>query len=136
MGILNQKKKNIMKVFAAALALVQANVMQDRLDLIMGHAQRLSDNSLDMADNKDALYMDKLAHWSAAIATANGDRNGEECDAAVEEGADVQVFSADDWCKLNSQINSAARRWGCDGRGRFARQAVRRLKKVKNQYSR
>merc|ERR1711860_320369 len=140
MGILNQKKKK-MKVFAAALALVQGNALDDRLDIILGHADRLAAETLDVENSKkDARYMEKINEWAGKIAAANGDRDGAECDAEVEEAADVNVFSADDYCKLNSQINSAlssaARRWGCDGRGNFARQAVRRLKKVKNLYAR
>ena len=59
---------------------------------------------------------------------------------ADDEGADVQVFSHDDYCKLNGQIMSAlasaARKWACEGRGRPYRQAVRRLRKVKKQYDR
>merc|ERR1712130_150001 len=139
MGILTQKQKK-MKFFVAALALVKANDLDNRLAIIMDHADRLAEAVLDMDDAKDARYMDKLNHWANAISAANGDRDGAECDAEVEEAGDVQVFSEGDWCKLNSQINSAlssaARRWGCDGRVRFARQAVRRLKKVKNQYNR
>merc|ERR1712176_910996 len=85
---------------------------------------------LDMDNAKDARYVAKINGWMEKISEANCDR----------EGADVQVFSADDYCKLNSQINSAlssaARRWACDGRGKVYRQAVRRLKKVKNQYNR
>jgi hypothetical protein len=93
-----------------------------------------------MDSKKDARYVEKINFWMTAIVTANGDRDGEECDAVVEEAADVTVFSEDDFCHLNSQINSAlssaARRWACDGRGKVERQAVRRLKKVKNQYAR
>merc|ERR1712176_150121 len=97
---------------------------------------------LDLDNAKDARYVAKINGWMEKISEANCDRDGAECDAeeAVDEGADVQVFSADDYCKLNSQINSAlssaARRWACDGRGKVYRQAVRRLKKVKNQYNR
>merc|ERR1712062_455016 len=141
MGILNQKKKK-MKVFVAALALVQGNALDDRLDIILGHADRLAAETLDVENSKkDARYIAKIHGWANKILDANNDRDGGECGAEFgDEEADVNVFSADDYCKLNSQINSAlssaARRWGCDGRGNFARQAVRRLKKVKNLYAR
>merc|ERR1712037_924448 len=108
---IQQKIKN-MKLFAAVLAFVNANALDERLAVISSHVDRLADATLDMDNAEDA----------------------------VDEGADVQVFSEDDYCKLNSQINSAlssaARRWACDGRGKVYRQAVRRLKKVKNQYNR
>jgi hypothetical protein len=52
---------------------------------------------------------------------------------------DVKVFTADDPCKLNSQINSAissfARNWACVGRGKTHRQTVRRARKLKSFYS-
>ncbi|CAG5111087.1 Oidioi.mRNA.OKI2018_I69.chr2.g5423.t1.cds [Oikopleura dioica] len=128
-----------MKVFAAALALAQADVVQDRVDIILGHLDRLADATLTAGDAKDDRYVAKIQSWAARIVAANGGR-GDECDAEVSEAEDVNVFSEDDFCKLNSQINSAlssaARRWACDGRGNVARQAVRRLKKVKNQYAR
>merc|ERR1712037_597898 len=138
---IQQKIKN-MKLFAAVLAFVNANALDERLAVISSHVDRLADATLDMDNAKDARYVMKINAWMDMIAGANGDRDGAECDAeeAVDEGADVQVFSEDDYCKLNSQINSAlssaARRWACDGRGKVYRQVVRRLKKVKNQYNR
>ena len=52
-----------------------------------------------------------------------------------EEAADVSVFDADDMCKLNKQINSAinshARHFACQGRGKVYRQIIRSAKKVK-----
>merc|ERR1712127_734647 len=148
MGILRliyQKNIQIMKLFAAVLALVNANDLDDRLAVIRGHVDRLAAATLDMDNAKDARYMEKLNKWMNAISYANGD--GDECAAdepdyvyIYNEGYDVNVFSEDNFCKLNSQINSAlsfaARRWACDGRGNIARRAVRRLKKVKNQYNR
>ncbi|CBY12342.1 unnamed protein product [Oikopleura dioica] len=130
-----------MKLFAAVLALVNANAMDERLAIISGHVDRLADATLDMTDKKDARYVSKLGAWMDALVVANGDRDGAECDAeVVEEEDDITVFSEDDYCKLNSQINSAlssaARKWACDGRGNVSRQAVRRLKKVKNLYNR
>ena len=126
-----------MKLFAAVLALVNANALDERLAVISGHVDRLAAATLDMDNKKDARYVEKINKWMDAISFANGDRDGAECDAEVVEAEDVNVFSEDDFCKLNSQINSAissaARRWACDGRGKVERQAVRRLKKVKNQ---
>ncbi|CAG5111088.1 Oidioi.mRNA.OKI2018_I69.chr2.g5424.t1.cds [Oikopleura dioica] len=128
-----------MKLFAAVLALVQASAVQDRVDIILGHLDRLADATLTAGDAKDDRYVAKIQSWAARIVAANGDRDA-ECDAAEEEADDKLVFSEDDYCQLNSQINaalnSAARRWACDGRGNVARQAVRRLRKVKNQYAR
>merc|ERR1712037_979080 len=124
---IQQKIKN-MKLFAAVLAFVNANALDERLAVISSHVDRLADATLDMDNAKDARYVMKINAWMDKIAGANGDRDGAECDA--EEA----------YCKLNSQINSAlssaARRWACDGRGKVYRQAVRRLKKVKNQYNR
>ncbi|CAG5111089.1 Oidioi.mRNA.OKI2018_I69.chr2.g5425.t1.cds [Oikopleura dioica] len=129
-----------MKLFAATVALVQASAVQDRIDVILGHFDRLVENGLYGGNAKDERYVAKIQSWAAKIVAANGDRDGAECDAVEEESEDVSVFSEGDWCKLNRQINSAlssaARRWACDGRGNVARQAVRRLKKVKNQYER
>merc|ERR1712010_265194 len=143
MGIISdncQKNKN-MKLFAATLALVQGNALTDRLAVISGHVDRLALETLNYEDAKDVRYMDKIHGWMDKIAAANGERAGAECDAeVVEEGDEITVFSEDDFCKLNKQINSAlssaARRWACDGKGKVSRQAVRRLKKVKNQYDR
>jgi hypothetical protein len=97
-----------------------------------------------MENGKDAKYVDKLNYWKAEILTANGAREGAECGAElVEEGDEITVFAEpaeEAFCQLNLQINralsSAARKWACEGRGRVSRQAVRRLKKVKNQFDR
>ena len=73
---------------------------------------------------------------------ANAD--GSRCNAEVDDQDDqddIQVFSEDDMCKLNSQLNSAmssfARQWACseNARGNVSRQVVRRMKNLKNQYA-
>merc|ERR1712037_78030 len=142
MGILQIQQIKKMKLFAAVLALVNANALDERLAVISSHVDRLAAGSLDLDNAKDARYVSKLNFWMDFISTAIGDRDGAECDfqEADDEGADVQVFSPDDYCKLNGQImsalSSAARKWACEGRGRPYRQAVRRLRKVKKQFDR
>ena len=52
-----------------------------------------------------------------------------------EEADEITVFSADNMCKLNSQVNSAinsyARHNACKGRGKVYRQVIRSARKAK-----
>lgn len=54
---------------------------------------------------------------------------------AGEEGDEVTVFDADDMCKLNGQVNAAinsyARNYACEGRGKVYRQIIRDARKTK-----
>ena len=92
-----------------------------------------------MAGNKkDQKYHAKFQGWLDKISEATND-DGLKCCVEVADADDITVFSDDNMCKLNSQLNSAmsslARQWACNGRGNVSRQAVRRLKKLKNQYA-
>jgi hypothetical protein len=92
---------------------------------------------------KDIKYHAKFQKYMNLISAAiNVD--GTRCNAEVvdqDDQDDIQVFSENDMCKLNSQLNSAmssfARQWACseNGRGNVSRQVVRRMKKLKNQYA-
>ncbi|CAG5087243.1 Oidioi.mRNA.OKI2018_I69.PAR.g11494.t1.cds [Oikopleura dioica] len=126
-------------LFAAASAELPQEFYERRL-VIVSHFERLRDATLDLANNKkDARYYNKFNDWLVFIDGARNE-DGTRCGEEVDDADDIQVFSADDYCKLNSQLNSAmsslARQWACNGRGNVARQAVRRLKKLKNQYAR
>ena len=101
-------------------------------------------DGLDLANNaKDRKYHDKFLKYMNIISAATND-DGSRCNAELadqDDQDDIQVFSENDMCKLNSQLNSAmsslARQWACseNGRGNVSRQVVRRMKKLKNQYA-
>ena len=70
---------------------------------------------------------------------------GESCyeenfpEGGDEEGDEINVFDADDMCKLNGQVNAAinsyARNNACEGRGKVYRQIVRSARKVKKYFN-
>ena len=68
---------------------------------------------------------------SAQIGEACYAENGFE-----EEAADVSVFDKSDVCTLNGQVNAAinswARNFACNGRGKVYRQIIRSARKVKS----
>ena len=95
--------------------------------------------SLDMNDKKDARHVEKVQRWVGRVVDAN-DRDGEKCDAALDEGDDLTVFDGADGCKLNSQIMSAlrsfARKYACNGRGNVPRQIARRSRTLEENFER
>merc|ERR1712037_1084609 len=135
-----EKKMKYSLAFLAAVSAEMSQEFYDRRVVIYTHFNRFADNALDLAyNNKDMKYHAKFQKYMTIITEAindDGTRCGEE--VAVEED-DITVFSADNMCKLNSQLNSAlssfARQWACNGRGNVSRQVVRRAKKLKNQYA-
>ena len=79
--------------------------------------QRLRDATLDLAHNKkDIKFYNKFQAWFTKIDEARNE-DGTRCGEEVDDADDAQVFSADDYCKLSSQLNSAmssfARQWAC-----------------------
>jgi len=111
----------------------------DRRLVINEHFNRFASEALDLAHNKkDQKYHFKFNKYLTLISSSLND-DGTRCNAEVVDADDITVFSADDMCKLNSQLNSAisslARQWACNGRGDVSRQVVRRMKKLKNQYA-
>ena len=76
---------------------------------------------------------------SKLLERARASYSGESCseeNGFVDEAADVTVFDEDDMCKLNGQVNAAlnswARNYACDGRGKVYRQLIRQSRKVRN----
>merc|ERR1712003_231335 len=106
----------------------------------MGHLDRLVEMSLDMeSKNMDALHVAKVQKWAGRVVDANG-RDGEKCDATVDDADDMMVFDGEDGCKLNSQIMSAlrsfARKYACNGRGNVPRQITRRSRRLEENFER
>merc|ERR1712037_118867 len=56
-------------------------------------------------------------------------------ETAADEGDEITVFDGDDMCKLNGQVNAAinsyARNYACQGRGKVYRQIIRSARKIK-----
>jgi len=131
-----------MKFSLAFLAAASADMSQefyDRRLVINEHFNRFAAEALDLANNKkDLKYHGKFMKYMNLI-SASINKDGTRCDAEVVDADDITVFSEDDMCKLNSQLNSAvssfARQWACNGRGNVSRQVVRRMKKLKNQFA-
>ncbi|CAG5110006.1 Oidioi.mRNA.OKI2018_I69.chr2.g4460.t1.cds [Oikopleura dioica] len=111
----------------------------DRLDVIQYHFDRLA------ASLPDANWADRyVARFNKAAGKARDSGIGESC---YEENGfpkedtadDVQVFDETDFCKLNGQVNAAlnswARNYACDGRGKVYRQVIRSARKAKKFYS-
>ena len=95
--------------------------------------------SLDLESKKDARHVTKIKKWAGRVVEAN-DRDGEKCDATVDDANDLTVFDGADGCMLNTQIMSAlrsfARRYACDGRGNVPRQITRRSRRLEDNFER
>ena len=95
---------------------------------------------------------EKLVNWAdryvkrsnkifeKAAASSNGESCYEENGFGSDDSADdVNVFDESNFCKLNGQVNAAlnswARNYACDGRGKVYRQIIRSARKVRNFYN-
>ena len=82
-----------------------------------------------------------ISRMNKMLEKARGSSTGASCYAenGFEEASDVTVFDEDDMCKLNGQVNAAinswARNYACDGRGKIYRQIIRQSRKVRNFYN-
>jgi len=109
-------------------------VKLDRLDVIEHYAEQVADSVADTSfGGRYAARMSKM------LERARDSYTGESCaeeNGFVDEAADVTVFDEDDMCKLNGQVNAAlnswARNYACDGRGKVYRQLIRQSRKVRN----
>jgi len=128
-----------MKISLAVLASAQASSMLKRHEKIMGHLDRFAEKSLDSDSKKDARHFEKVRKWAGQVIYAN-DRDGEKCDATIDDADDLNVFDGAGGCKLNSQIMSAlrsfARTFACDGRGNVPRQITRRSRRLEDNFER
>ncbi|CAG5104026.1 Oidioi.mRNA.OKI2018_I69.chr1.g1056.t1.cds [Oikopleura dioica] len=134
-----------MKVFSLAFlgfaAAQQDGNPNDRIAKIEAHVLTLIDSIPVESNQFKQRYTNRL---NKVISLAKDSMTGDNCHTingygAKDEEEDVKVFSDTDFCKLNSQINSAlssfARNWACIGRGKTHRQVVRRARKIKAFYN-
>merc|ERR1712037_450046 len=111
-----------------------------RFDIIEYHVGRVVDSVAD--ERWGGRYAGRMAKALNRIRDAD---TGVSCYAenfpeeAGDEGDEVTVFDADNMCKLNGQVNAAinsyARNFACDGRGKVYRQIIRSARKVKKFFS-
>ena len=133
-----------MKVFTLVsvglVAAIQDGNPNDRIAKIEENVQTMIDSIPEASNHFKQRYTNRL---NTVIELAKDSMTGTNCHAtngysADDEEEDVKVFTVDDPCKLNSQINSAissfARNWACVGRGKTHRQTVRRARKLKSFY--
>jgi len=109
-----------------------------RLDIIEAHATRIFD-SLDSDAKYSSRYINRMRKTIAKMRRSDTGESCYEENGFGTEGDEVTVFDADNMCKLNGQVNAAinswARNWACDGRGKVYRQIVRSARKVRNFYN-
>ncbi|CAG5078196.1 Oidioi.mRNA.OKI2018_I69.PAR.g8925.t1.cds [Oikopleura dioica] len=109
-----------------------------RLQVIEMHLNRIFD-SFSREEDYSRRYTGRMTR---ILNKMKASETGDSCYAEngfAAEAADIQVFDADNMCKLNGQLNAAinswARNWACDGRGRVHRQIIRAARKVRNFYN-
>ncbi|CAG5105871.1 Oidioi.mRNA.OKI2018_I69.chr1.g2528.t1.cds [Oikopleura dioica] len=135
-------KLSFVTVFAAAAAReLDADNAEARLELIKGHFETLK--SLTPADGSNfAARFD--SRMTKLFDLASSSFTGVNCKSTniLEETAELEdsrVFTEDNACKLNGQVNSAlsswARNFACQGRGKTYRQIIRRARKVQAFYA-
>ena len=127
----------------------------DRLDVIQYHfdvSSKKYGRNLDetnfqrlAASLPDANWADRyVARFNKAAGKARDSGNGGSCYeengfGGEDSADDVQVFDENDFCKLNGQVNAAlnswARNYACDGRGKVYRQVIRSARKTRNFYN-
>ncbi|CAG5104113.1 Oidioi.mRNA.OKI2018_I69.chr1.g1100.t1.cds [Oikopleura dioica] len=108
-----------------------------RLQVIEIHAQRIFKS---LPKNRfGERYQHRMERTFAQMKAAyTGDQCYED-NGFGEEAADINVFDENDMCKLNGQINAAinsfARNYACEGRGKVHRQIIRSARKTRNFYA-
>lgn len=110
-----------------------------RLELIEIHVQRIFNTLRGGFRGFGYRYKYRMERTLAQLNAAyTGDLCYEE-NGFGDEAADVTVFDKNDMCKLNGQINAAinsfARRYACEGRGKVYRQIIRSARKTRNFYA-
>ena len=91
---------------------------------------------MDENVNADARYINRMRK---AFSLAEKHWAGKSCNVDESEDAeDVNVFSKENMCKLNGQVNSAlnswARKFACAGGKNHSRKIIRMARKVRNFY--
>merc|ERR1712150_237447 len=109
-----------------------------RLDIIEGHVNRIFD-SFDADQKYASRYEGRMEKTLKKMRNADTGASCYEANGFGSESDEVTVFDASDMCKLNGQVNAAinswARNYACDGRGKVYRQIVRSARKVRNFYA-
>jgi len=108
----------------------------NRFEIIEYHVGRVVDSvALERWGSRYAGRMAKALNRIRAADTGVSCYADNFPEEAGDEGDEVTVFDADNMCKLNGQVNAAinsyARNFACDGRGKVYRQIIRSARKVK-----
>ncbi|CAG5110013.1 Oidioi.mRNA.OKI2018_I69.chr2.g4466.t1.cds [Oikopleura dioica] len=126
---------------SSILNLSRASVVQDKVDILLGHFDWFAENlPLQPGDKKDDRYVSKIQQYASQIVAANGGR-GEVCNLRNRDSLLADVDAQCSWtngmtpCQRHENVITClfalADAYACDGRGNLAARIQRRWKRRK-----